>query len=47
MYNRYELAKSLKEFEERAERGELKVNRWADKEKIRRSGRYVTKFDYV
>lgn len=46
LYNKYELTKYLREMEAKAAAGELKLVNWKDPERMRRSGRYITKFDY-
>jgi ankyrin repeat protein len=47
LYNRYEIIKYLQDMEAKANSGELKVvKNWKDPERLRRSGRFITKFDY-
>jgi ankyrin repeat protein len=46
LYNRYELVRYLQEMEGKANRGEIKIVNWSDPSKIRRTGRYITRFDY-
>ena len=46
LYNKYELVRYLKEMEHKANQGELKLVDWKAPEKLRRSGRYITMFDY-
>ncbi len=46
LYNKYELIKYLREMELKAEAGELNLIDWNNPERIRRSGRYRTVFEY-
>jgi hypothetical protein len=46
LYNRYELQRYLKELEDKANKGELKLVDWKAPERIRKSGLYSTPFDY-
>jgi ankyrin repeat protein len=46
LYNKYELVRYLKEMEQKAERGELRIVDWKAPERLRRSGRFMTPFDY-
>ncbi|TNV71879.1 hypothetical protein FGO68_gene13677 [Halteria grandinella] len=46
LYNRYEVVKYLQEAEGKISRGELQTVDWSDPARIRRSGRFITRFDY-
>jgi len=46
LFNKYELVRYLTEMEARADRGELALVNWKAPERIRRSGKYLTRFDY-
>ena len=46
LYNRYEVAEYLKEVEEKANKGMIKFINWKEPQRMRRSGRYLTYFDY-
>ena len=46
LYNKYEISKYLHEMELMAEKGEISLVNWKDSTKIRRSGRFMTPFDY-
>ena len=45
LYSRYEIIDYLKEAEERANRGELKLVDWTNPERIRRSGMNLSIFE--
>lgn len=46
LYSRYELQRYLHQMEDQANKGELKLVNWKDPERLHRSGRYITRFDY-
>jgi len=46
LYGRYEIQKYLQEMEVKAEKGELPIVKWNTPDRIRRSGRFRTYFDY-
>eukprot|EP00347_Sterkiella_histriomuscorum_P014262 403361554 len=46
LYNRYELMEYLEEMEKKASRGELNIVNWKDPERLRRTGKFITIFDY-
>lgn len=46
LYNRFEIVRYLQEMEGKVKRGEVKIENWNDPERLRRSGRYMTPFDY-
>lgn len=46
LYKRFEVMKYLKEVEDKANKGELKLINYSDPERMRRSGRFRTRFDY-
>ncbi len=46
LYNKYDISKYLHEMEQKADKGEISLVNWKDPTKIRRSGRFLTPFDY-
>ena len=46
LYNRYELMEYLEEMEQKAARGEIKKVDWKSPDRLRRTGRFITIFDY-
>jgi len=46
LYNRYEIASYLREMESLAGSGALELVDWKEPSRLRRSGKFMTRFDY-
>lgn len=46
LYNKYEIIGYLQGMEIKAKKGELELVDWKDPERLRRSGKFITYFDY-